>query len=153
MNGRLAACAMLRTTAAPAPRAAAVAWPSGPSPLICAPATPSAPPARSVPAKIALPSQLRADYCGHSYFFNFGCTISGNTAHENLGTLKPGQTKELTVTFTAKTGFNLWGWHRGHRFTVRVVGSATSFGNWWFIGHRASYSTAYVTIIPRGFWW
>jgi hypothetical protein len=110
-------------------------------------------PARSVTAKIALPSQLRADYCGHSYFFNFGCTISGNTAHENLGTLKPGQTKELTVTFTAKTGFNLWGWHRGHRFTVRVVGSATSAGNWWFIGQRASHSTAYVTIIPWGFWW
>jgi hypothetical protein len=76
-----------------------------------------------------------------------------HTAYENLGTLNPGQTKQLTVVFTARTGFNLWGWHPGHRFTVRVVGSAASYGNWRFIGQRVSYSTAYVTIIPWGFWW
>jgi hypothetical protein len=108
-------------------------------------------PASNVTAQIALPSQLRADYCG--FFFNFGCRIIGNTAYENLGTLYPGQTKELSVVFTAKTGFTLWGWHRGHPFTVRVVGSAASNGNWWLLGHRVSYSQAYVTIIPRGHWW
>jgi hypothetical protein len=105
-----------------------------------------------VTAQIALPRQLRADFCG--FFFNFGCRISGNTAFENLGTLNPGQTKELSVVFTARTGFGLWGPHPGHRFTVKVVGSAAAAANnWWFFGQRVSFSTAYVTIIPRGFWW
>ena len=109
-------------------------------------------PAPDVTAQIALPPQLRADFCG--FFLNFGCRISGNTAFENLGTLNPGHTKELTVVFTARTGFNLWGWHPGHRFRVRVVGAAESgVPNWWFFGQRVSFSTAYVTIIPRGFWW
>jgi Bacterial Ig-like domain (group 3) len=107
-------------------------------------------PASNVNARIALPSQLRADYCG--YFWSFGCRISNNTASENLGTLNPGQTKELTVVFTAKSGFNLFGWNHGWRFTVRVVGSAST-GNWWFFGQRSSTSVAYVTIIPRGIWW
>jgi hypothetical protein len=108
-------------------------------------------PASNVTAQIALPSQLRADYCG--YFWSFGCTISNNTAYQNLGTLYRGQTKALTVVFTARTGWNLWGRHPGHRFTVKVVGSAASYGYWWFFGQRQSYSVAYVTIIPRGFWW
>jgi hypothetical protein len=105
--------------------------------------------APGVTAQIALPAQLRADYCG--YFFNFGCSINGNTAVENLGTLNPGQTKQLTVVFTARTGYGLWGWHHGYRFTVKVVGSAFSFGFPYF-QRAASYSTAYVTIIPRGWW-
>jgi hypothetical protein len=79
--------------------------------------------------------------------------ISGNTASENLGTQYPGPTRELTVVFTARTGFNLWGRHRGHRFTVRLVGSAASHGYFWFFGQRESYSVAYVTVIPRGIWW
>jgi Bacterial Ig-like domain (group 3) len=108
-------------------------------------------PASDVTAQVALPAQLRADYCG--YFFNFGCRIFDNTAFENLGTLNPGQTKTLTVVFTARTGFGLFGWHRGHPFTVRVVGSAASFPNFGFDGHRVSFSIAYVTIIPRGHWW
>jgi hypothetical protein len=103
--------------------------------------------AQDVTAQIALPWQLRADYCG--YFF--GCTINGNTAYENLGTLRPGQTRSLTVVFTARTGFNLWGWHRGHRFTVRVVGSASASNNRFF-GQGQSYSAAYVTINPFGWW-
>jgi len=106
--------------------------------------------APAVNAQIALPRQLKADYCGY-YYFNFGCSISGNTASQNLGTLSPGQTKSLTVTFTARTGFWLWGWHHGYRFTVKVVGSASSSG-YPFFQNGTSYSTAYVTIIPRGWW-
>ena len=108
--------------------------------------------ASNVIAQIALPRQLRANFCG--FFFHFGCRIFNNTAFENLGTLFPGQTKSLTVTFTARNGFSLFGWHHGFRFTVKVVGSAASFGNFFgFFGHRVSFSTAYVTIIPRGHWW
>jgi hypothetical protein len=110
-------------------------------------------PAPDVTARIALPSQLRANYCNFGFFFNFGCRISNNTAFENLGTLNPGQTKKLTVVFTAKTGFSLRGWHRGHPFTVKVVGLAASNSNWWFGGQRVSFSTAYVTVIPHGHWW
>jgi hypothetical protein len=110
-------------------------------------------PASNVTAQIALPRPLRADYCGYFWGWSFGCTISNNTAYENLGTLNPGQTKALTVVFTAKSGWSLWGRHPGHRFTVKVVGSASSNGYWWFFGQRRSYSVAYVTIIPRGFWW
>ena len=99
-------------------------------------------------AQIALPSQLRAVSCGYYYY---GCSISGNTAYENLGTLSRGQTKELTVTFTVKTGFNLWGWHHGHRFTVKVVGSASSNNGFPFFGNQSS-SAAYVTVIPWGWW-
>lgn len=108
-------------------------------------------PASNVTAQIALPPQLRADFCG--YFFYFGCRIFNNTAYENLGTLNPGGARALTVVFTARSGFSLWGRHPGHPFTVTVVGSATSFGNFGFFGQRTSFSTAYVTIIPRGFWW
>jgi hypothetical protein len=122
-------------------------------------------PASDVTAQIRLPWQLKADYCGYFHFFSFGCSIFGNTAWEDLGTLYPGQTKHLTVVFTAETGFDLFGWRHGHKTTVRVVGSASAGenffgwygGQWydgqWFGGQRTSYSVAYVTIIPRGFWW
>ena len=99
-------------------------------------------------ALIALPSQLRANFCVPWW----SCTITNNIAFENLGTLFPGQTKALTVVFTAKTGWMLWGWHRGHQFTVKVTGFAASHGNPWLVGPRASLSLAYVTIIPRGWW-
>jgi hypothetical protein len=107
--------------------------------------------ASGVFAQIALPQQLRAVNCG--FFFNFGCRISGNTAFQNLGTLFPGQTKSLTVVFFARTGFNLFGWHRGHAFTVRVDGSAAANNGFSFFGQRMSFSSAFVTIIPRGHWW
>jgi hypothetical protein len=116
-------------------------------------------PASDVTAQITLPWQLRADYCGYFNFFSFGCSISGNTASENLGTLSAGQTRKLTVTFTADTGFSLWGRHHGHTFTATVDGSASSFGNsgkfgdYSYYGQRESSSTAYVTVIPRGLWW
>ncbi len=105
-------------------------------------------PAQDVNAQIALPQQLRADFCG----FFFGCSIFGNTAHENLGTLAPGQTKSLTVVFTARSGWFFWGWHHGHRITVRVVGSASAFNNKFFFGQGQSFSFAYVTIVPLGRW-
>jgi hypothetical protein len=103
--------------------------------------------AQDVTAKITLPSQLRADNCGDFY----GCQISNNTAVENLGSLNRGQTKELTVTFTAKTGSSLFGRHRGYRFNVKVVGSANSNGGFTDHGNQSS-STAYVTIVPTGRW-
>ena len=113
--------------------------------------------AQGVTAQIALPYQLRADYCGYNnWFSSYGCSISSNTASENLGTLYAGQTRELTVTFTADSGFTLWGRHYGRTFPVKVVGSASSFGNFGnfsYFGQRESYSAAYVTVIPRGFWW
>jgi hypothetical protein len=111
--------------------------------------------APDVTAQIALPWQLRADYC--NYWYNNGCTISGNTASENLGTLYRGQTRTLSVTFTARTAFSLFGWHPGNQFAVKVVGSASSndngFNNWQWFGQRTSTSTAWVTILPWGKWW
>ena len=112
--------------------------------------------AADVTAQITLPWQLRADYCSDDNWFSYDCSISGNTASEDLGTLYAGQTRELTVTFTADSGFTLWGRHHGHRSTVKVEGSASSFGDFsnFFFGQREdSFSVAYVTIIPRGFWW
>ena len=110
--------------------------------------------AQGVTAQITLP--YPADYCGYYNGFSYGCSVSGNTASENLGTLYAGQTRDLTVTFTADTGYTLWGRHHGHTFTVEVTGSASSFGNFGnysYYGQRESSSTAYVTVIPRGFWW
>ena len=111
--------------------------------------------ASDVSAQIALPSQLQAKYCGSygtwNYNWNSGCSISGNTAYENIGTLSQGQTKELTVVFTAKTGYNLWGWHRGYRWPVKVTGSASANNGFPFYGQSSS-SSAYVTIIPQGWW-
>jgi hypothetical protein len=115
--------------------------------------------APDVTAQITLPYQLRADYCGYDNWFGNGCSISGNTASEDLGTLGAGQTRELTVTFTADNGVTLWGRHHGRSFTVQVDGSASSYGNYGnyggysYNGQRESSSSAYVTVIPRGFWW
>jgi len=107
--------------------------------------------ARDVTAQISLPQQLRADFCGFN-FFSFGCHIYGNTATENLGNLYPGQTKSFTVTFTARNGFNLWGYNQWHSFYVKVVGSASSeHDNFFFFGQGESVSVAYVKIIPHGF--
>lgn len=107
--------------------------------------------APDVTAQISLPSQLRALFCSR-FQFNFGCTISGNTASQDLGTLSPGQTKTLSVVFVARPSFGIWGWHRFHTITVKVVGSATAGGGFFGFGGQ-SFSTAFVTIIPRGWWW
>lgn len=108
-------------------------------------------PAPDVTAQVSLPPQLRARHCGQ-FWAHQGCTISGNTASEDLGTLAPGQTRTLSVVFTAKPGFSLWGWHHKHTITVKVVGSAASAQDFWGPGGR-SFSVAYVTIIPKGWWW
>lgn len=109
--------------------------------------------ASDVTAQISLPWQLRAQYCGY-YFYNYGCQIYGNTAYENLGNLYPGQTKSLTVHFTVRSGFGIWGNNPGNWFYVRVVGSASSnHDNFNFFGRGQSYSTAYVQIRPYGIWW
>lgn len=108
--------------------------------------------ASDVTAQISLPYPLRA-FCGYGYW-SFGCRNFGNTVTEDLGNIYPGQTKSLTVEFTVRGGFSLWGWHPGHSFYVRVVGSASSeHDNFFFTGDGESTSVAYVKIIPRGFWW
>jgi len=104
-----------------------------------------------VTAQINLPSQLRALYCAHSWW-NPGCSISGNTASGNLGTLRPGQTKTLSVVFAAKSSHSIWGWHHFHTITVKVTGFAASHAGFFGFGGR-SFSTAYVTIVPKGWWW
>ena len=130
--------------------------------------------APDVTAQISLPWQLKADFCGYYPFWNWysnwywnnwwnnGCSIYGNTAYENLGSLYPWQTKELTLTFTARPGYYIWGRHPGWPETVRVVGSAFSafnnffgdfFWDYQFWGQWQNYSVAWVTIIPRGYWW
>jgi hypothetical protein len=104
-----------------------------------------------VTAQINLPSQLRALYCAHSWW-NPGCSISGNAASGNLGTLRPGQTKTLSVVFAAKSSHGIWGWHHFHTITVKVTGFAASHAGFFGFGGR-SFSTAYVTIVPKGWWW
>jgi hypothetical protein len=104
-----------------------------------------------VTAAVSLPSQLRARFCGQ-FWAHRGCTISGSTASENLGTLRPGQTRTLSVVFTAKSGPGLWGWQHKHAIKVRVTGFAAVGGDFRGPGAR-SFSAAYVTIVPRGWWW
>jgi len=109
--------------------------------------------ASDITAQISLPYQLKAEYCGYSYYYN-GCHIYGNTAYENIGNLYPGQSRSLTVHFRVQSGFNIWGYHHGNSFWVRVTGSASSNrGNFNFFGRGQSYSTAYVQIRPYGIWW
>src|SRR6185437_6782634 len=107
--------------------------------------------APDVTAQVNLPSQLRARYCG-PFWAHQGCTISGNTAAEDLGPLRPGQTRTLTVVFTAKPGFSLWGWHHKHAIKVKVIGSAAADQDFGGPGTR-SFSADYVTIVPQGWWW
>jgi len=108
-----------------------------------------------VNAQIALPKQLRADYCNSGWWgWGYGCSISGNVASESLGTLNAGQTKQFTVTFTAgRPGWNWsWGWNSHRPETVTVTGSASTNNGWgWY--QRNSYSTAHVTIYPQRWWW
>ena len=109
--------------------------------------------ASDITAQISLPYQLKAEYCGYSYYYN-GCHIYGNTAYENIGNLYPGQSRSLTVHFRVQSGFNIWGYNHGNSFWVRVTGSASSNrGNFNFFGRGQSYSTAYVQIRPYGIWW
>jgi len=106
----------------------------------------------NVDAQITLPSQLRADYCNSrwGYSWGWGCSISGNVASEDLGTLNPGETREMSVTFTAGTPSWIWGYHQQRPDHVTVIGSASENNGWgWY--QRNSYSDAHITIYPR--WW
>jgi hypothetical protein len=116
--------------------------------------------AQDVTGQINLPSQLTADFCGHNWgwgwFNNYGCSISGNTATEDLGTVRSGQTKSLTVTFTAQSTHFLWGWGHQSDQWVKVTGSASaqSQGFWgWFGGGSTSYASTWVKILPAKFFW
>ena len=110
--------------------------------------------ASDITAQISLPYQLKAEYCGYSYFYYNGCHIYGNTAYENIGNLYPGQSRSLTVHFRVQSGFNIWGYNHGNSFWVRVTGSASSNRGYFnFFGRGQSYSTAYVQIRPYGIWW
>jgi hypothetical protein len=51
------------------------------------------------------------------------------------------------------TGLALWGWHRFHSVIVKVTGSAASNQGWYGSGGPGSHSTAFVKIVPRGWWW
>jgi hypothetical protein len=118
--------------------------------------------AQSVTGTITLPAQLKADFCGHGWswgwFNSWGCTISGNTVTETLGTLNPGQSRDVTVTFTAQSTHYLWGWGHQYREWVKVTGSAQSSNGyfwspgWWGFGNNSS-SSAYVQILPPHYWW
>jgi hypothetical protein len=114
-------------------------------------------PARDVTAQVSLPSPLKALHCSSStrgsFWWDRSCTISHNTASENFATLKPGQTRTLSVVFAAKTSRALWGWHRFHSVIVKVTGSAASNQGWYGSGGPDSHSAAYVKIVPRGWWW
>jgi hypothetical protein len=119
--------------------------------------------AQDVTGTISLPSQLTADFCGHNWgwggwFNNYGCSISGNVATENLGTLRAGQSRSVTVTFTAQSSHSLWGWGHQRDQWVRVDGSASaqSQGFWGFFGGgSSSYTHTWVEITPGGghIWW
>jgi putative Ig domain-containing protein len=118
--------------------------------------------AQSVTGTITLPAQLKADFCGHGWswgwFNSWGCTISGNTVTETLGTLNPGQSRDVTVTFTAQSTHYLWGWGHQYREWVKVTGSAQSSNGyfwspgWWGYGNSSN-SSAYVQILPPHYWW
>jgi hypothetical protein len=116
----------------------------------------------SVNAEIDLPWQLSADFCGHGWnsgWYNWYCSISGNTATESFGTLWPGQTRSLTVTFTAHSSRYLWGSGSQWVDHVRVVGAAEAnqglhlgWNPWGGGGVVQSFSEAFVNILPH-WWW
>ena len=95
-----------------------------------------------VNASISLPGALQARSCRQGWNW-WGCSIRGNTASANLGTLYPGQTKSLSVTFTGH--LPSWGWQRSHPERVLVHGYAQDNGSF-------SSSWAAVTIFPHYFW-
>ena len=57
------------------------------------------------------------------------------------------------MIFAAKASHARWGWHRFHAIIVKVTGSAASNQGWYGSGGPDSHSTAYVKIVPRGWWW
>ncbi len=108
---------------------------------------------RDVTGEVNLPGQLTADFCGHGWGYGWynwsGCSISGNTATENLGNLAGGQTKTLTVTFTARSSNWLWGKGYESAKWAHVTGSASSSQYYWYWNGNTSYTSTWVKIVPR----
>src|SRR6204780_4520345 len=107
---------------------------------------------RDVVGEVSLPRQLQADFCGHGWgwgWSNWSCSISGNTASENLGNLAAGQTRTVTVTFTARSSSWLWGQGPEAGKLVHVAGSASSDQYIWGWNGNDSYTGAWVRIVPR----
>jgi hypothetical protein len=109
--------------------------------------------ARDVTASIDLPSSLQARYCGQAANWRWGwngtnCSISGNDATAQLGTVGAGQSKTVSVYFRTTD-------NRSWRYSdnVEVTGSAQSgytYDFYWGQGQTAQ-STAYVTVYNRRF--
>jgi Putative Ig domain len=119
--------------------------------------------ATGVTAQITLPASLRADYCDNNGTWSGNgqpypwapwstawnaCSLSGNVVTADLGTLSPGQTETLSVTFTAHLSSS--GWYRWHRLRVTVNGSAQATTNNWGWNGQSSSSSAHINIYPRG---
>jgi Bacterial Ig-like domain (group 3)/Domain of unknown function DUF11 len=104
--------------------------------------------ADNVVAEIALPSQLKARYCGNDWWWNAGCSVRSNDATWRLGNLRPWQSKSLTVHFTAAG--NRW---TRHASLVTVTGTAAWAGPWQNQGpmRHISVSKYRVEIRPWGF--
>ena len=112
---------------------------------------------RDVTGEVNLPRQLTADFCGHGWGYGWynwsGCSISGNTASENLGNLAAGQTRTVTVTFTARSSQWLWGRGRQLAKWVQVTGSASSDQYYWGWNGNHSSTSTWVKIVPRYYQW
>ena len=101
----------------------------------------------NVVAEIALPSQLKARYCGNAWW-NPGCRVHNNDATWHLGNLRAWQVKTLTVHFTAAGNRSF-----RHSSLVTVTGSATwgvKFPGQGPLQH-ISISKRHVEIRPWGF--
>jgi hypothetical protein len=119
--------------------------------------------ATGVTAQISLPASLRAGYCDNNGIWSGSgqpypwaprtsawqaCSLSSNVVTADLGTLAPGQTETLTVTFTAHLSSSSW--YRSHRLRVTVNGSAQATTSKWGWNGQSSSSSAHVNIYPRG---
>jgi hypothetical protein len=102
--------------------------------------------ARDVTASIDLPSVLDAKYCGQAADWRWGwnganCSVSGNDAIAQLGTVQAGRTETVSVYFRASDG-----WSRRSSDSVEVTGSARSGSDYADWGGQ---STADVTVYNR----
>jgi hypothetical protein len=107
--------------------------------------------ANGVSASIVLPSGLSARGCSVSNSYSGSghpwgwqpCSVNGNTARAGLGNIAPGQTKELSVTFTG----HLSSWQQSHGRMDRVTVHGYAWDNAASLSAKAA-----VTIRPRIYW-
>jgi len=102
--------------------------------------------ATGVRASISLPSALSARSCSTNANNGWGrqpCSISRNIASTNFGTIWPGQTKKLSVTFTG----HLSSWQQNHGRMNRVTVHGFAWDN-----NRYSSSNAAVVVMPKLYW-